>query len=61
MKITFLKANQPLVKEISKEGTKPYPLVKKFTSSEAYSNCLWVKGLFNQFEFVSDLGNLKPK
>lgn len=34
MEITFLKASKPLVKEISKEGSKPYPLVKDFTSSE---------------------------
>ena len=34
MKITFLKASKPLVKEISEEGSKPYPLVKDFTSSE---------------------------
>jgi len=34
MRITFLKASKPLVKEISEEGSKPYPLVKNFTSSE---------------------------
>ena len=34
MIITFLKASKPLVKEISEEGSKPYPLVKNFTSSE---------------------------
>ena len=34
MKIVFLKAKKPLVKEITKEGSKPYPLVKNFTSTE---------------------------
>ena len=34
MKIVFLKAKKPLAKEITKNGTKPYPLVKNFTSSE---------------------------
>ena len=34
MKITFLKAKKPLVKEITANGSKPYPLVKNFTSSE---------------------------
>ena len=32
MELVFLKAKQKLVKEITKEGTKPYPLVKNFTS-----------------------------
>ena len=32
MEIIFLKAKQKLVKEITTEGTKPYPLVKSFTS-----------------------------
>ena len=32
MEIVFLKAKQSLAKEISKEGTKPYPLTKNFTS-----------------------------
>jgi hypothetical protein len=32
MEITFLQAKCPLAKEITKDGTKPYPLVKKFTS-----------------------------
>ena len=32
MEIVFLKAKQRLVKEISLEGKKPYPLVKNFTS-----------------------------
>ena len=51
MKITFLKANQPLVKEISKEGTKPYPLVKKFTSSE-YEISKSQKGLKELFNYL---------
>jgi len=34
MKIVFLQAKKPLVKEITKDGTKPYPLVKNFTSHE---------------------------
>jgi len=34
MKITFLKAKKPLVKEITSEESKPYPLVKNFTSYE---------------------------
>jgi len=34
MKTIFLKAKKPLVKEITKEGSKPYPLVKNFTSNE---------------------------
>jgi hypothetical protein len=32
MEIIFLKAKQKLVKEITTEGTKPYPLAKNFTS-----------------------------
>ena len=32
MEIIFLKAKQKLVKEITTEGTKPYPLAKTFTS-----------------------------
>ena len=32
MEIIFLKAKHKLVKEITPEGTKPYPLVKNFTS-----------------------------
>jgi hypothetical protein len=32
MNVTFLKAKIPLVKEITQDGTKPYPLVKNFTS-----------------------------
>jgi len=32
MEIVFLKAKHKLVKEITQTGTKPYPLVKKFTS-----------------------------
>ena len=34
MKVVFLEAKKPLVKEITKDGTKPYPLVKNFTSTE---------------------------
>jgi len=34
MKITFLKAKRPLVKEITKTTKKPYPFIKKFTSIE---------------------------
>ena len=34
MKITFLKAKRPLAKEITSQGSKPYPLVKDFTSYE---------------------------
>jgi len=34
MKIIFLQAKKSLAKEITKNGTKPYPLVKNFTSSE---------------------------
>ena len=32
MEVVFLKAKQRLIKEISLEGKKPYPLVKNFTS-----------------------------
>lgn len=32
MEIVFLKAKQALSKEITKDGTKPYPLSKNFTS-----------------------------
>ena len=32
MEVVFLKAKQRLVKEISAEGKKPYPLAKNFTS-----------------------------
>ena len=32
MEIIFLKAKQKLVKEITTDETKPYPLVKSFTS-----------------------------
>ena len=34
MKITFLKAKKRLAKEITKQGSKPYPLVKNFTSRD---------------------------
>ena len=34
MKLTFLQAKKPLAKEITKDGTKPYPLVKNFSSTE---------------------------
>ena len=34
MNIVFLQAKKPLAKEITKTGTKPYPLVKNFTSTE---------------------------
>ena len=34
MKVTFLKAKRPLAKEITSQGSKPYPLVKDFTSYE---------------------------
>ena len=34
MKVTFLKAKRPLAKEITAQGSKPYPLVKDFTSYE---------------------------
>ena len=33
MEVVFLKAKQRLVKEISPQGKKPYPLVKNFTSA----------------------------
>ena len=32
MEVVFLKAKQRLQKEISKQGTLPYPLAKNFTS-----------------------------
>ena len=32
MEIVFLQAKKKIVKEISKNSTTPYPLVKKFTS-----------------------------
>ena len=32
MEIVFLQAKKKLIKEISKDATTPYPLVKKFTS-----------------------------
>ena len=32
MEIVFLKAKQPLQKQISIQGTSPYPLSKNFTS-----------------------------
>tara|TARA_R100000541_G_scaffold142_3_gene515 strand:- start:7904 stop:10363 length:2460 start_codon:yes stop_codon:yes gene_type:complete len=32
MEVVFLKAKKPLAKEISKQGSKPYPLVKNFSS-----------------------------
>ena len=34
MIITFLSAKKALAKEITKDGSKPYPLVKDFTSHE---------------------------
>jgi len=34
MKITFLQAKKRLAKEITEQGSKPYPLVKNFTSRE---------------------------
>jgi len=51
MKITFLKAKHPLVKEITKNGTKPYPLVKKFTSNE-FEISKSQKGLKELFEHL---------
>ena len=53
MKITFLKAKYPLVKEISQEGTKPYPLVKKFTSIE-HDVAKSQKGLKELFEHLQN-------
>lgn len=53
MKITFLKAKHPLVKEITKNGTKPYPLVKKFTSNEFEINKSQ-KGLKELFEHLQN-------
>ena len=32
MEVVFLKAKKALSKEISKDGSKPYPLVKNFSS-----------------------------
>ena len=61
MEITFLKASKPLVKEISKEGSKPYPLVKDFTSSE--ENISIDKTGFNKSitcEFPIQKPNLRP-
>ena len=51
MKITFLKAKYPLVKEISQQGTKPYPLVKKFTSIE-YEIAKSQNGLKELFDYL---------
>ena len=52
-KITFLKAKKPLVKEITNEESKPYPLVKSFTSYEEEIT-LDKKGLTKLFRAMSD-------
>ena len=53
MKITFLKAKKPLVKEITSEESKPYPLVKNFTSYEEEIT-IDKKGLTKLFRAMSD-------
>ena len=52
MKITFLKAKKPLVKEITSEESKPYPLVKNFTSYEEEIT-INKKGLTKLFRVMS--------
>tara|TARA_Y100001937_G_scaffold3174_2_gene4125 strand:- start:348 stop:2831 length:2484 start_codon:yes stop_codon:yes gene_type:complete len=52
MKITFLKAKKPLVKEITSEESKPYPLVKNFTSYEEKIT-IDKKGLTKLFRVMS--------
>ena len=47
MELVFLQAKKPLCKEISDEGTKPYPLAKNFTSHH-HEIAIDKKG-FNQF------------
>ena len=51
MEIIFLKAKQKLVKEITTEGTKPYPLAKNFTS-EHYTIEPNKKGFDNFYELL---------
>ena len=52
MQTIFLKAKKPLVKEITKEGSKPYPLVKNFTS-ESHDISLDKKGLNKLFRVIT--------
>lgn len=53
MELTFLKAKVPLVKEITKNGTKPYPLAKNFTSSTVEINKTQ-KGVKDMFTALQD-------
>ena len=52
MQTTFLKAKKPLVKEITKDGSKPYPLVKNFTS-ETHDISLDKKGFNKLFRVIT--------
>ena len=52
MELVFLKAKQKLVKEITKEGTRPYPLVKNFTS-EHYTIELNQEGFDKFYELLN--------
>ncbi|HAI40193.1 MAG TPA: hypothetical protein DCM40_19920 [Maribacter sp.] len=52
MQTTFLKAKKPLAKEITKDGSKPYPLVKNFTS-ETHDISLDKKGFTKLFRVIT--------
>ena len=52
MQTTFLKAKKPLVKEITKNGSKPYPLVKNFTS-ETHDISIDKKGFNKLFRVIT--------
>ena len=53
MEVVFLNAKKPLAKEISTEGTKPYPLVKNFTS-EHFNVSVDKKGLNKLYKLLVD-------
>ena len=53
MEVVFLNAKKPLAKEISTEGTKPYPLVKDFTS-EHFNISVDKKGLNKLYKLLVD-------
>ena len=63
MEIIFLKAKQKLVKEITTEGTKPYPLAKSFTSQHynIEPNKKGFEEFYNLLNTHADLGHALHK
>ena len=53
MEVVFLNAKKSLAKEISIDGTKPYPLVKNFTS-EHFDVSVDKKGLNKLYKLLVD-------